>query len=225
MSGKVNFFDLSQVLGYKYNAGGTTASYTDGDLNYDGKVNFFDLSVVLSANYNGAPFSSPAAALPATVVVSAPSSPAPTPAPALAAHAGRALPPASRRGLRDPARGAAVCRDAVFRAAARRRGGFGRGIIAVVARLTFERRSVALLLSARAMIARWFLCPVSQPNPAGSSTNLRCQRGSPSIRPHPLWQHPPRTAILPPLHNSFQIQNLRSQIPTRPPARPLLLTL
>src|SRR5207302_6120886 len=52
MDGKVNFFDISQVLGYRYNGGGTTATYTQGDLNYDGKVNFFDLSLVLSANYN-----------------------------------------------------------------------------------------------------------------------------------------------------------------------------
>jgi hypothetical protein len=51
MDGKVNFFDLSQVLGYKYNTG-AAASYTDGDLNYDGKVNFFDLSIILSSNYN-----------------------------------------------------------------------------------------------------------------------------------------------------------------------------
>jgi uncharacterized protein YkwD len=52
MDGRVDFFDISQLLGYKYNAGGTTASYTDGDLDYNGKVDFFDLSLVLSANYN-----------------------------------------------------------------------------------------------------------------------------------------------------------------------------
>jgi probable HAF family extracellular repeat protein len=68
LDGKVNFFDISQLLGYKYN---TTqpASYTDGDLDYSGKVDFFDLSLILSANYNsGAVFSSagaPAAVTPA----------------------------------------------------------------------------------------------------------------------------------------------------------------
>jgi hypothetical protein len=51
MDGGVDFFDLSQLLGYKYNTG-QPASYTDGDLNYDGVVDFFDLTVVLSANYN-----------------------------------------------------------------------------------------------------------------------------------------------------------------------------
>jgi hypothetical protein len=51
MDGNVNFFDITQLLGYKYNTG-ALASYTDGDLNYDGKVDFFDLSVLLSANYN-----------------------------------------------------------------------------------------------------------------------------------------------------------------------------
>jgi probable HAF family extracellular repeat protein len=65
LDGKVNFFDLSQLLGYKYNTT-QSASYTDGDLDYSGKVNFFDLSVILSANYNsGAVFSTagaPAAA-------------------------------------------------------------------------------------------------------------------------------------------------------------------
>jgi hypothetical protein len=47
----VDFFDITQLLGYKYNTG-QPASYTDGDLNYDGVVDFFDLTVVLSANYN-----------------------------------------------------------------------------------------------------------------------------------------------------------------------------
>jgi autotransporter-associated beta strand protein len=51
MDGTVNFFDIAQVLGYKYNTG-QPASYTDGDLNYDGVVNFFDLTVILSGNYN-----------------------------------------------------------------------------------------------------------------------------------------------------------------------------
>jgi hypothetical protein len=51
MDGTVNFFDLSQLLAYKYNSGQST-SYTDGDLNYDGVVNFFDITALLSANYN-----------------------------------------------------------------------------------------------------------------------------------------------------------------------------
>jgi autotransporter-associated beta strand protein len=51
LDGRVDFFDISQLLGYKYNTG-QAASYTDGDLNYDGKVDFFDLSLLLSANYN-----------------------------------------------------------------------------------------------------------------------------------------------------------------------------
>ena len=52
MNGKVDFFDLNQVLGYRYNTGGTDATYTQGDLNYDGKVNFFDLSKILAYKYN-----------------------------------------------------------------------------------------------------------------------------------------------------------------------------
>jgi hypothetical protein len=66
MDGTVDFFDISQLLGYKYNTG-QQASYTDGDLNYDGVVDFFDLSLLLSANYNtgeqylGAAAASPAA--------------------------------------------------------------------------------------------------------------------------------------------------------------------
>jgi hypothetical protein len=51
LDGKVDFFDISQLLAYKYNTG-QPASYTDGDLNYDGVVDFFDLSLLLSANYN-----------------------------------------------------------------------------------------------------------------------------------------------------------------------------
>jgi hypothetical protein len=51
MDGTVDFFDLSQLLGYKYNTG-QPASYTDGDLNYDGVVDFFDLAILLSGNYN-----------------------------------------------------------------------------------------------------------------------------------------------------------------------------
>jgi hypothetical protein len=65
LDGTVDFFDISQILGYKYNTG-QQASYTDGDLNYDGIVDFFDLTVVLSANYNSGvmfamPFAAPAA--------------------------------------------------------------------------------------------------------------------------------------------------------------------
>ena len=66
LDGKVNFFDITQLLGYKYNTG-QPASYTDGDINYDGKVNFLDLSLLLSANYNtGQTFSAMAAAAAAT---------------------------------------------------------------------------------------------------------------------------------------------------------------
>lgn len=52
LSGKVDFFDLAQILGYRFNAGGSNAPYTDGDVNYDGVVDFFDIVTVLSANYN-----------------------------------------------------------------------------------------------------------------------------------------------------------------------------
>jgi hypothetical protein len=51
LDGKVDFFDVTQVLGYKYNTG-QAASYTDGDVNYDGVVDFFDIAMLLSANYN-----------------------------------------------------------------------------------------------------------------------------------------------------------------------------
>jgi hypothetical protein len=51
MDGRVDFFDISQLLGYKYNTG-QAASYTDGDLDYSGKVDFFDIVLLLSANYN-----------------------------------------------------------------------------------------------------------------------------------------------------------------------------
>src|SRR5258706_11217332 len=33
MDGKVNFFDISQILAYRYNTGGTGPAYTQGDLN------------------------------------------------------------------------------------------------------------------------------------------------------------------------------------------------
>jgi autotransporter-associated beta strand protein len=52
MDGVVDFFDITQVLGYKYNAGGSNAAYTDGDLDYSGAVDFFDIVLLLSANYN-----------------------------------------------------------------------------------------------------------------------------------------------------------------------------
>jgi hypothetical protein len=62
MDGTVDFFDIAQLLGYKYNTG-QAASYTDGDLDYSGKVDFFDLSLILSANYNtGETFNAAAAA-------------------------------------------------------------------------------------------------------------------------------------------------------------------
>jgi hypothetical protein len=52
MDGHVDFFDVAQVLGYRYNAGGNNAAYTDGDLDYSGSVDFFDIVTLLSANYN-----------------------------------------------------------------------------------------------------------------------------------------------------------------------------
>jgi autotransporter-associated beta strand protein len=64
MDGKVDFFDITQLLGYKYNTG-QPASYTDGDLNYDGKVDFFDIVLLLSANYNTGQSFGPARAVPA----------------------------------------------------------------------------------------------------------------------------------------------------------------
>jgi hypothetical protein len=51
IDGTVDFFDLAQILGYKFNTH-QPASYTDGDLNYDGVVDFFDIVLLLSANYN-----------------------------------------------------------------------------------------------------------------------------------------------------------------------------
>jgi autotransporter-associated beta strand protein len=51
MDGRVDFFDITQILGYKYNTG-QPASYTDGDLDYNGQVDFFDIVLLLSANYN-----------------------------------------------------------------------------------------------------------------------------------------------------------------------------
>jgi hypothetical protein len=61
LDGRVDFFDVAQVLGYKYNTG-QAASYTDGDLDYSGKVDFFDISTLLSANYNsGEVFAAPTA--------------------------------------------------------------------------------------------------------------------------------------------------------------------
>jgi hypothetical protein len=69
MDGRVDFFDIVQVLGYKYNTG-QAASFTDGDLDYNGNVNFFDIVTLLSANYNtGQTFGpAPAAAAPEALV-------------------------------------------------------------------------------------------------------------------------------------------------------------
>jgi hypothetical protein len=61
MDGVVDFFDITQILGYKYNTG-QTASYTDGDLDYSGHVDFFDIVLLLSANYNSGQVFGPAAA-------------------------------------------------------------------------------------------------------------------------------------------------------------------
>jgi hypothetical protein len=63
MDGTVDFFDITQLLGYKYNTG-QAASYTDGDLDYSGKVDFFDITVILSANYNTGQHFGPASATP-----------------------------------------------------------------------------------------------------------------------------------------------------------------
>jgi hypothetical protein len=61
MDGTVDFFDITQILGYKYNTG-QPASYTDGDLDYSGHVDFFDIVLLLSANYNSGQVFGPAAA-------------------------------------------------------------------------------------------------------------------------------------------------------------------
>jgi hypothetical protein len=61
MNGKVDFFDVAQLLGYKYNTG-QSASYADGDLDYSGKVDFFDIVTLLSANYNSGETFTPAMA-------------------------------------------------------------------------------------------------------------------------------------------------------------------
>jgi hypothetical protein len=61
LDGQVDFFDITQVLGYKYNTG-QAASYTDGDLDYSGKTDFFDLATLLSANYNSGESFTPAQA-------------------------------------------------------------------------------------------------------------------------------------------------------------------
>jgi hypothetical protein len=61
LDGRVDFFDITQVLGYKYNTS-QAASYTDGDLDYSGQTNFFDLATLLSANYNSGQSFSPATA-------------------------------------------------------------------------------------------------------------------------------------------------------------------
>jgi hypothetical protein len=78
LDGTVNFLDLAQLLGYKFNTH-QPASYTDGDLNYDGTVDFLDLAALLSANYNtGATFEATpvvSAAGAASVAASPPASP------------------------------------------------------------------------------------------------------------------------------------------------------
>jgi hypothetical protein len=92
LDGRVDFFDLSQLLGYKYNTG-QPASYTDGDLDYSGTVDFFDISTVLSANYNtGLTFAS-AASAPSMAAAAPAMITAPAPSPRRAHHrpAGRQL--------------------------------------------------------------------------------------------------------------------------------------
>jgi autotransporter-associated beta strand protein len=70
MDGTVDFFDITQILGYKYNTN-QAASYTDGDLDYSGKVDFFDIVLLLSANYNTGKTYGPAAAGGAAAAASA----------------------------------------------------------------------------------------------------------------------------------------------------------
>jgi hypothetical protein len=62
LDGKVDFFDITQLLGYKYNTG-QPAAYTDGDLDYSDNVDFFDIVQVLSANYNTGVMFAPASAV------------------------------------------------------------------------------------------------------------------------------------------------------------------
>jgi hypothetical protein len=70
LDGKVDFFDIAQILGYAYNTG-QPASYTDGDLDYNGKVDFFDITLVLSSNYNTGETFAPVATFPAIGQVAA----------------------------------------------------------------------------------------------------------------------------------------------------------
>jgi hypothetical protein len=82
LDGTVNFFDVSQLLGYKYNTG-QAASYTDGDLDYSGKVDFFDIVTLLSANYNsGQVFATAPAAAPGALATGSETPVAPAQAPA-----------------------------------------------------------------------------------------------------------------------------------------------
>jgi hypothetical protein len=97
LDGTVDFFDITQLLGYKYNTG-QPASYTDGDLNYDGVVDFFDLTTLLSANYNSGQTYLGSAAQPGAQ----PSSATATPEPALIALP-LALASAALRRRRRPA--------------------------------------------------------------------------------------------------------------------------
>jgi hypothetical protein len=48
--GRVDFFDLTQILATKYNTG-QAASYEEGDINGDGVVDFFDITELFSANW------------------------------------------------------------------------------------------------------------------------------------------------------------------------------
>jgi hypothetical protein len=54
----VDFFDIVQLLGFKYNTG-QPATFAEGDLNGDGVVDFFDLTEVLASNYNAGPYWTP----------------------------------------------------------------------------------------------------------------------------------------------------------------------
>jgi autotransporter-associated beta strand protein len=98
LDGTVDFFDITQLLGYKYNTG-QPASYTDGDLNYDGVVDFFDLSLLLSANYNTGEAYQGAALAPAASAAATSAAPEPTGASFLALTAAGLLTRRHRRRL------------------------------------------------------------------------------------------------------------------------------
>jgi hypothetical protein len=100
LDGGVDFFDIAQVLGYRYNAGGNDAAYTDGDLDYSGAVDFFDIVTLLSANYNSGEVLASAAPAMASAAVPA-QLPEPAGLGALALAAARLLLPGRGRRRRQ----------------------------------------------------------------------------------------------------------------------------